>query len=148
MNARDLAQPLSWASSVGVRNNMRANRGRNTGPEMRIRQGLHALGYRYRVDVRPVRELNRRADIVFYNRRLAIFVDGCFWHGCPEHHVSSKTNEHYWSAKVTTNMSRDVDTNIQLEAKGWRVLRVWEHETASQALRQITLAAGNPKFSV
>jgi len=108
---------------------MQGNRSRDTKPELAVRRLLHAAGLRYRVDVRPERDIARRADIVFTRRRIAVFIDGCFWHGCPQHgRVPTKANVDYWSAKIARNVERDKTTNHQLEAMGWIVLRFWEHE--------------------
>jgi DNA mismatch endonuclease (patch repair protein) len=107
---------------------MQAIRSRDTKPEKLIRQLLHARGMRYRVSARPIKELRRTADMVFGPAKVAVFVDGCYWHGCPEHYVPPKTNEGYWSGKVAGNVSRDRDTDERLNAAGWTVLRFWEHE--------------------
>ena len=119
---------MSWASSEGARSTMRANRRRDTKPELRVRALLHANGLRYRVDSAPGSDRRRRADIVFTRARLAVFIDGCFWHGCPEHFVSPKSNADYWVPKIETNRRRDLDTTAQLESEGWTVLRYWEHD--------------------
>lgn len=107
---------------------MRANPGRDTGPELLVRRILHARGLRYRVNVAPVAGLRRTADLVFPRQQIAVFVDGCFWHGCPEHYVAPKANSEFWSDKVTTNRRRDLETNERFAAAGWNVLRFWEHE--------------------
>ncbi|WP_457109809.1 very short patch repair endonuclease [Marmoricola sp. URHA0025 HA25] len=98
---------------------MRANRRRDTGPELAIRRLVHAAGLRYRVDVRPLPDLNRRADMVFIRQRVAVFIDGCYWHGCPEHGTSARTNADYWSAKIGRNIERDLDTTRRLANGGW-----------------------------
>jgi DNA mismatch endonuclease (patch repair protein) len=107
---------------------MRANKGRDTKPELAVRRVIHAEGLRYRVDSRPLPTLNRRADLVFTRAKVAIFIDGCFWHGCPEHGTSSKTNPDYWGPKIERNKARDAETDVILGSEGWRVLRFWEHE--------------------
>lgn len=128
-SASDMAAEPSWASSPARRRNMQANRSRDTGAELAVRRRIHALGLRYRVDVRPLPGTRRRADIVFTKRQIAVFIDGCFWHGCPEHGTRTfKTNTHYWPDKIARNMNRDADTNRTLESAGWRVFRFWEHE--------------------
>lgn len=117
---------------------MQANRARDTGPELALRRLLHARGLRYRVDRRPVPELRRRADIVFPRVRLAVFLDGCFWHGCPDHGTTRfGTNAAFWNEKIASNAARDSDTTAQLEKAGWRVLRVWEHEPPEVAADRI-----------
>jgi len=119
----------SWASTPGRRRNMQANRSRDTGPELAVRQRLHQSGLRYRVAIAPVPGLRRRADVVFTKARIAVFIDGCFWHGCPEHgRKVFLHNANYWPAKIATNVARDQDTNARLQAAGWTVLRFWEHQ--------------------
>ncbi|HMS47716.1 very short patch repair endonuclease [Candidatus Neomicrothrix sp.] len=118
----------SWASSEGVQRSMRSNRGRDTSPEMAVRRAVWARGMRYRVDTRPLPELNRRADLVFRQERVAVFVDGCYWHSCPIHATRPSTNSVFWALKLENTIARDLDTNQQLRAHGWDVLRFWEHE--------------------
>jgi DNA mismatch endonuclease Vsr len=132
--------PESWASSPQVRVTMRGNRSKNTGPEMALRSLLHRRGLRYRVDAPPLPGIRRRADVLFPRQRLAIFVDGCFWHGCPEHYRPSTKNVPFWEEKLTANRSRDEQTNATLAASGWTVIRVWEHQDMSDAADQIELA--------
>lgn len=119
----------SWASSAANRKNMQAIRNRDTKPEQAVRSFLHAAGLRYRVCARPIPDLRRTADIVFRPAKVAVFIDGCYWHGCPEHYVPPKTNQGYWSDKVVRNMTRDRDTDDRLRAAGWTVLRFWEHDS-------------------
>lgn len=110
---------------------MQAVRRRDTAPEMRVRQLLHASGLRYRVDY-PIKISGRRAirpDVVFTRARLAVFVDGCFWHRCPEHKSTPRTNKAFWAAKLEGNAARDRDQAGWLEAEGWTVLRFWEHQS-------------------
>lgn len=127
----------SWASSENARRTMVANRRRDTQPEMRVRRLLHAAGLRYRVDVAPVRGLRSRADIVFTRRRIAVFIDGCFWHGCPTHAVAPKTNADYWGPKIARNRARDAEVSKRLMESGWQVLRFWEHEPPEDVARVI-----------
>lgn len=125
---------------------MRANRRRDTKPELAIRSLLHARGFRYRVDLAIKLESRRpvRPDIVFTRARVCCFIDGCFWHGC-EHHGrrTPGANAEYWSAKIARNAERDAEQQHALEASGWTVLRFWEHEdpvhvadTISEAVRR------------
>lgn len=107
---------------------MLANRRRDTRPEMTLRRALHAAGLRFRVDVPLPFDRRRRADIVFPRQKVAIFVDGCFWHRCPEHYTSPKANSEFWAEKARRNVERDRDTDARLEALGWTVLRFWEHD--------------------
>lgn len=117
---------------------MQANRRRDTAPELAVRRLLHARGHRYRVDFAPLAGLRRRADIVFTKARVSVFIDGCFWHGCPEHGRSGFAhNADYWPQKIAGNIARDADTNSRLAAEGWTVLRFWEHETAEAVVSQI-----------
>lgn len=118
----------SWASTPLRRRIMQSNRSRDTSPELAVRRLLHAAGLRYRVDIAPVPGLRRRADIVFSRQRVAVFIDGCFWHGCREHGpIRFGTNAEYWLTKIEQNRARDVDTTAKFEANGWRVLRFWSH---------------------
>lgn len=114
----------SWASSERVRRSMVANRGRDTGPELAVRRILHAKGLRYRVDFAPLGG-RRRADIVFTRQRTVIFIDGCFWHGCPDHYTAPVRNAHFWADKVQSNTRRDAETTESLEKAGWVALRFW-----------------------
>lgn len=117
---------------------MTANRRRDTSPELALRRLLHAQGLRYRVDFAPLPDLRRRrADIVFTRARVAVFVDGCFWHGCPVHATSPRTNASYWSAKLAANKERDLDTVRRLAEAGWTALRVWEHESMEGAAQRV-----------
>jgi DNA mismatch endonuclease (patch repair protein) len=118
-------------TSAAVTAVMKGNRRRDTKPEIRLRRILHARGHRFRVD-RPIRLADRsvRPDIVFGPARVAVFVDGCFWHGCPEHGNIPRTNTNYWPAKLQRNKERDRTTAAELGVAGWLVLRVWEHEDA------------------
>jgi DNA mismatch endonuclease (patch repair protein) len=137
MRADRYPQPTSAAVSAV----MRANPKRNTKPEVQLRSLLHALGYRFRKHLTihtssgPV-----QPDIVFTRRRLAVFVDGCFWHRCPAHGTSPRANSWYWEPKLTRNVNRDRRMDEALREAGWTVLRVWEHEPSQQALAQVTLA--------
>ncbi|WP_460705313.1 very short patch repair endonuclease [Myceligenerans halotolerans] len=133
----ELSRTRSWAVSPGRRRNMQANRHRDTGPELAIRRLLHAQGLRYRVDQRPLVELRRKADIVFTRIALAVFIDGCYWHGCPEHYRQPSAHVEYWSAKIAGNVARDADTNARLAEAGWTVLRIWEHEEPIAAARRV-----------
>jgi DNA mismatch endonuclease (patch repair protein) len=130
----------SWASSPAVRSVMRGNKGRDTKPELALRSAVHALGMRYRVGIRPVPQVRRTADIVFTRAKVAVFLDGCFWHGCPEHHRPAQKNSGFWVAKIEGNKTRDADTDSRLREAGWQVIRVWEHEDPVAAARSIQAA--------
>jgi DNA mismatch endonuclease (patch repair protein) len=123
---------------------MRGNRRRDTAPELAIRRAVHALGLRYRVDARPIPDLNRRADLVFTRARVAVFVDGCYWHGCPDHGTVARTNAYYWTPKIQRNRARDRETDTVLAERGWVSLRIWEHETVTAAVERILTAVRSP----
>jgi DNA mismatch endonuclease, patch repair protein len=117
---------------------MRSNRRVDTAPEIAIRRLLHASGLRFRKDLRLVTdEVRTSADIVFPRQRLAVFVDGCFWHGCPEHGRMPTRNADYWQAKIARNRERDERVTRGLSAAGWRVLRLWEHESPEDAAARV-----------
>lgn len=127
----------SWASSPANRASMRANKSRDTKPELALRRAVHARGMRYRVGMRPVASLRRTADIVFTKAHVAVFLDGCFWHGCPQHHTVAKTNATFWAEKVRRNRERDAETDRLLAQNGWKVVRVWEHDDPVEAAERI-----------
>ncbi|WP_271219538.1 very short patch repair endonuclease [Streptosporangium carneum] len=125
----------------GRSRNMQANRRSDTKPEVALRRALHRLGLRYRKDLRlDVAEVKVRPDIVFTAKKVAIFIDGCFWHVCPEHGRQPTTNEWYWAPKLRRNMERDQLVNSALEAAGWRVVRLWEHEPLPAAVAAVVAA--------
>jgi DNA mismatch endonuclease (patch repair protein) len=119
---------------------MEAARQRDTAPEVRLRSLLHGMGLRYRVDCKPLPTLRRKADILFRRARVAVYVDGCFWHGCPLHATWPKENAEFWRDKIETNRRRDADTDRQLTEAGWLVVRVWEHEEAEEAAARVAAA--------
>jgi DNA mismatch endonuclease, patch repair protein len=127
----------SWASSPAVRRTMQGNRSRDTAPEVRLRSALHRAGFRFFKNRRPQQSSSCRVDILFPRPRLAVFVDGCFWHGCPQHGTQPRVNAEWWNAKLERNRARDQRNDIELEQSGWRVLRIWEHETVGEAVRQV-----------
>ncbi|MFJ4470112.1 very short patch repair endonuclease [Streptomyces sp. NPDC089424] len=127
----------SWASSSGARARMQANRSRDTLPELALRRAVHALGLRYRVAARPLPDVRRTADLVFTRAKVAVFLDGCFWHGCPAHHTAAKANSAFWADKVARNIARDADSNRRLQEAGWVVIRVWEHEDPQSAAETV-----------
>ncbi|MDH2430324.1 very short patch repair endonuclease [Sphaerisporangium sp. TRM90804] len=120
-----------------MRRSMQSNKGRDTRPELALRRAVHALGLRFRVSTRPLPAVRRTADIVFTRARLAVFMDGCFWHGCPKHHTVAKRNADYWATKVQTNRERDRTTDRVLQEAGWQVVRVWEHEDPVEAATRV-----------
>lgn len=124
------------ASSTAAKKRMQANRRRDTKPERLLRSILHTRGRRYRIDypirtahgVRPI-----RPDIVFTQARLVVFIDGCFWHSCPQHSSQPKANSSYWEAKLDENIRRDQRNTEALESAEWRVLRIWTHTAPDDA---------------
>ncbi|MFF5249086.1 very short patch repair endonuclease [Streptosporangium sp. NPDC000095] len=129
--------PLNEARS----RNMRSIRAKDTKPEVTLRRELHRLGYRYRKHLRlQLGEVRIRPDIVFTARRIAVFVDGCFWHVCPTHGRQPVNNDWYWTPKLKRNIERDRQADEALVAHGWRVIRIWEHEDLSDATERIGAA--------
>jgi DNA mismatch endonuclease (patch repair protein) len=136
-----------WASSDASRKTMQGNRGRDTKAELAVRRLVHAAGLRYRVNARPEPDLRRTADLLFTRVRVAVFIDGCYWHGCPEHFSMPATNFEYWSGKIGRNRARDLETTALLEARGWLVLRFWEHEppiAVAERIAELVRAASLP----
>jgi DNA mismatch endonuclease (patch repair protein) len=125
---------------------MRANRRVDTKPELALRSALHRQGYRFRKDYRLDLAAGARVrpDIAFTARRVAVFVDGCFWHACPEHGRNPAVNEWYWAPKLRRTVERDRAADAALTAAGWRVVRIWEHVPLAEAIAAVTaaLAAG------
>ncbi|MBH1932777.1 very short patch repair endonuclease [Streptomyces sp. AV19] len=127
----------SKASSPAVRASMRGNRGRDTKPEMLLRSLLHREGLRYRVNARPIKGLRRSGDVVFPKQKVVVFVDGCFWHVCPEHHRPATRNTEFWNEKFQNNQRRDIETTRLLEEAGWTVIRAWEHEAPGDVAQRV-----------
>lgn len=123
------------ASDPSVRLRMERQRQRDTKPEVALRAELWRRGLRYRVDYRVVGR--RRPDIVFTRVKVAVFVDGCFWHSCPQHETLPKANQQWWREKLEGNVARDRAADLELRAAGWAVLRVWEHEPVNNAADRI-----------
>jgi DNA mismatch endonuclease (patch repair protein) len=137
---------LVKASSDAVSRRMAMARREHTDPERALRSELFARGLRFRVQ-RPLEfDRRRRADIVFPTERVAVFVDGCFWHVCPEHATWPKANAEWWRRKLERNQERDRDTNARLAAARWEVLRIWEHEDVCDAADRVeaTVRARRP----
>jgi DNA mismatch endonuclease (patch repair protein) len=125
------------ASSKAALNRMKAAKPRDTAPEIALRTILQEMGLTFCVDVSPIEDLRRRVDILFVEERVAVMIDGCYWHGCPQHGTWPKQNAEFWKAKIEANKRRDSDTNQRLEKAGWHVVRVWEHEAQKDAARRI-----------
>ncbi|WP_241845957.1 very short patch repair endonuclease [Streptomyces sp. MJM1172] len=133
----DALPASSWAETPAVRASMRGNRSHDTKPEKLLRALLYERGARYRVSYRPLPRLRRTADIAFPGTKVAVFVDGCFWHGCAEHCRWPAVNEEFWRKKIEGNRARDADTNQALAEAGWTSLRVWEHEDPREAADRV-----------
>ncbi|WP_311202333.1 very short patch repair endonuclease [Micromonospora chalcea] len=132
-----MATRLPVPASSGVSRRMSRQRRKDTAPEVSIRRLLHARGYRYRV-AWPVPAMPRRSiDIAFTRLRIAVFIDGCFWHSCPEHRTKPASNSDWWSEKLKANQIRDSETNAHLAGMGWSVIRIWEHEDPTEAVEAI-----------
>ncbi|MGC5583463.1 very short patch repair endonuclease [Ornithinimicrobium sp. W1665] len=135
-----LVPPHPGASWQEVSARMSRAPRRETAPELALRRSLHAAGHRFRV-VHPVPGNRRRSiDIAFTRARLAVFVDGCFWHGCPEHGTQPRANGPWWAAKLAANQARDADTDRLLRDAGWSVVRIWEHEDVAVATAAVESA--------
>lgn len=120
-----------------VRDRFRRQPRRDTKPELALRRELHRRGLRYRVDRPPIAGMRSRADVVFGPSKVAVFVDGCFWHGCPEHATAPRNNADWWRAKLDANVERDLRVGVQLAEAGWEVLRIWEHEDPVEAADRV-----------
>ncbi|HVM13722.1 MAG TPA: very short patch repair endonuclease [Egibacteraceae bacterium] len=125
-------------SSPEALRRMQRQRRADTRPELALRRELHRRGLRYRVDVPVLPGLRRRADVVFPRQRIAVFVDGCFWHACPQHGTSPKANAAWWREKLGANVERDRDTDHRLREAGWTPIRIWEHEDPLHAADLVT----------
>ena len=128
-------RPTPSSEAVSVR--MSRARRRDTAPELAVRSEAHRRGLRYRVDAPLPGMPRRRADMLFVGRRVAVFVDGCFWHSCPVHASSPAANGQWWAAKLARNEERDRHTDAHLRALGWTVLRFWEHEDPVVVVNEI-----------
>jgi DNA mismatch endonuclease (patch repair protein) len=112
-------------------------RQKGTNAEIALRRELYRRGMRYRVDYEVLKKPRRVADVAFPGLMIAIFVDGCFWHGCPVHATWPKQNAEFWRQKIEANRLRDADTNSRLLNAGWTVLRFWEHESPTEAAETV-----------
>jgi len=137
MERKRRSEMQQFASSLSVRKRMQSTPQRDTPAEMRVRSVLHAMGFRYSVDAKPLADSRRRADIVFRRARVAVFIDGCFWHGCPEHATWPRANARFWREKIQANRMRDSDTDQRLRERNWLPIRVWEHEDAQRAALRV-----------
>lgn len=124
-------------SSPAVSRRMSLVRTTGTTPEVRLRSILHRRGLRYRIDYRPRVPVRCRLDVAFTAAQVAVLVDGCFWHGCPEHASWPKSNATWWRAKIDRTRERDRQTTVALEHAGWAVIRIWEHEIPEDAADRV-----------
>ncbi|MGY1701423.1 very short patch repair endonuclease [Geodermatophilus sp. SYSU D00766] len=131
-------------SDPSVTSRMSRQARRDTMPEVALRRELHRRGLRFRVDWPLPGMPRRRADIAFTRKHVAVFVDGCFWHACPEHRTAPATNASWWAAKLETNVRRDRDTDERLRTSGWTVLRFWEHAEVARAADAVEAAVRAP----
>ena len=137
----DVRKPFPKPSSQAASQRMAATGQRDTTAELRIIDPiLYAKGLRYRVDYPVLSKLRRRADVAFIGPKVAVFIDGCFWHGCPEHGTWPKANAKFWREKIEANRKRDRDTDRRLENSGWCVIRIWEHERPEEAVKRVVHA--------
>ena len=147
MSSQDRSPPGTWQDpdmrvsepSEATRLRMRRQAQRDTAPELALRRELHRRGFRYRIHRRPILELRREADVLFSRQKVAVFVDGCWWHGCPDHGTLPRTNTAWWQEKLDRNVSRDRETDRRLAAAGWQVVRIWEHEDSESAADRVAV---------
>ncbi|MGA9872472.1 MAG: very short patch repair endonuclease [Rhodococcus sp. (in: high G+C Gram-positive bacteria)] len=132
-----MARPITDAATSA---RLSKQRRRDTKPEVALRRELHRRGLRYFVDRAPLKGLRRRADVVFPRRKLAVYVDGCFWHSCPVHATKPRNNAQWWAEKLAGNVARDRDTDAKLTEAGWSVVRIWEHEPIGDAADKVVRA--------
>lgn len=140
--------PYPHPTIPAVSRRMRANPRRDTQPEILLRSELHRRGLRFRKDLLlrvPGRSV--RPDIVFTRARLAVFVDGCFWHACPKHGNHPRVNTDYWRPKLARNVARDRAVDEALAQAGWKVLRAWEHEPISEVAQRVQAVAQQGRAS-
>jgi DNA mismatch endonuclease (patch repair protein) len=142
MQNRDMpgTGPSLPTTDVATSRRMARQRRRDTAPEMAIRRLLHARGFRYRVNAPIPGMPRRRADLTFRTRKVAVFVDGCFWHGCPQHRTQPRANGAWWYEKLQRNVERDREADEHLQGQGWLVIRIWEHEDPETAADRVELA--------
>jgi DNA mismatch endonuclease (patch repair protein) len=131
---------VSMPTTPTTSRRMAAQRSKDTLIEIRLRSALHGRGHRYRLHERPIPTLRREADVLFRRAKVAIFVDGCFWHGCPEHGTWPRNNAEFWATKISKNIERDRATDQVLGDAGWTVIRVWEHEPVETAVERVERA--------
>jgi DNA mismatch endonuclease, patch repair protein len=134
------------ASSAVVRRIMQANRSFDTAAETLLRSELHRLGLRFRKHVNVDPAVKCKADVVFCRARTCVFIDGCYWHGCPKHFQNPKTNCAWWSEKIADNRKRDRRKTVALRKRGWTVIRIWEHQLRTEGANEIARHIANEIF--
>ncbi|MGW2087473.1 very short patch repair endonuclease [Streptomyces sp. NPDC001880] len=135
-------------SSPDVSARMSLQPSRDTAPEVAVRKLLHASGYRYRLHERVPGMSRRTIDIAFTRAKVAVLIDGCFWHGCPFHATQPKANAEWWRQKLDRNMARDLETTEHLIDAGWTVLRFWEHEPPAEVAEQVAAAVDRARLGL
>ena len=130
-----MSRILSSSQNASLR--MAKVRQTDTDAELALRREMYRIGLRYRIGYEVLRKPRRVADVAFPGRKIAVFVDGCFWHGCPEHATWPKRNADFWRQKIEANRQRDADTNARLQANGWTALRFWSHESPIEAAKTV-----------
>lgn len=140
--------PSIQPSSPEASRRMARVRQKGTSAELALRRELYSRGFRYRVEFEVLRRPHRVADIAFPKLKIAVFVDGCFWHGCPIHASWPKQNSEFWKEKIEANQARDLDTNKRLQNVGWTVLRFWEHESPIEAAVAVAAMVGSAREKV
>lgn len=116
---------------------MQGNRSRDTKPELALRSALHRRGLRFQKHRRPISGQRVEVDVVFPTERIAVWMDGCIWHGCPDHGMRPNKNRDYWASKIARNVARDHRNDALLESAGWRAIHVWEHESPDEAATRV-----------
>ena len=139
MSGKSIRARAPRSRSSAVRAVMLANTGGNSQPERILRSALHRLGLRFFKHKRPIASFRCAADVVFPRAKVCVFIDGCFWHGCPKHHSTPHSNSAWWREKIAANVTRDERQAKRLRKEGWVVVRVWEHDIGEKSLPAIAL---------
>jgi DNA mismatch endonuclease (patch repair protein) len=132
------------ASSISALKRMKSTRQHDTAPELELQSLLRDVSIEFETNAFPIAGFRRKADILFRDKKIAVFIDGCFWHGCPIHGTWPKENADFWRQKILKNQDRDRDTNIKLVEAGWKVIRVWEHEEMNDVAQRIINELDHP----
>ncbi len=145
LQASASSMPRPPPTSPEISRRMAKVRRKDTDAELALRREIHRIGLRYRVGFEVLKKPRRVADVAFPIKKVAVFIDGCFWHGCPSHASWPKRNAEFWRQKIDANRLRDLDTSERLRALGWTVLRFWSHESPAEAAMKVarTIAAAS-----